>query len=77
MSTQISSLNASFNLIMNDWYIRNVVNEIKMSIGTLIFDLPVQTKNIVRYIEKTNKKIANKTNSLVFNETYIYIYMFG
>jgi hypothetical protein len=40
-----------------------------MSIGNLIFDLPVQTKNIVRYIEKTNKKIVNKTNSLVFNET--------
>jgi hypothetical protein len=54
---------------MNDRNIRNVVNEIKMSIGNLIFDLPVQTKNIVRYIEKTNKKIANKTNSLVFNET--------
>jgi hypothetical protein len=40
-----------------------------MSIGTLIFDLPVQTKNIVRYVEKTNKKIFNKTNFLVFNET--------
>jgi hypothetical protein len=40
-----------------------------MSIGTLIFDLPIQTKNIVRSIEKTNKKIVNKTNSLVFNET--------
>ena len=54
---------------MNDWFIRNVVNEIKMSIGTLILDLPVQIKNIIRYIEKTNKKIVNTTNSLVFNET--------
>jgi hypothetical protein len=69
MSTQIPSLNAPFNLIINDGNIRNVVNDTKMSIGSLIFDFPVPTKTIVRYIEKTDEKIANKTNSLVFNET--------
>jgi hypothetical protein len=40
-----------------------------MSTGAPIFDLPMQMKNIVWSIEKTNKKTANKTNPLVFNGT--------
>ena len=58
------------------------------NIGNLIFNLPTQSKKLVRNIEKCNKKIVNNLYAKAFNETcinenilpnytniYIYIYM--
>ena len=60
----------------------------QMNIGDLIFDLPQQTKLLIRQIEQTRKKLTKTKYSLAFNTTclkedvlpnytniYIYIYI--
>jgi hypothetical protein len=47
-----------------------------MSLGNMIFDFPVPIKNLIRRIEKNDKKIVNKKYSLVFNETCINIFFY-
>ena len=44
--------------------------------GQLMFNLPSETKKLIRAIERTNRKLAETYNSLVFNETCIYIYIY-
>ena len=42
-----------------------------MTIGELILNLPSDTKTLIIYIVKTNRKIINTELSLVFNKTCI------
>ena len=51
----------------------SIVINLKMTFSELT--LPPDTKSLKRSIEKTNSKIINTQLSLVFNKTYIYIYI--
>jgi hypothetical protein len=68
----------NLNLLDNENCIFETSQPINMSFGNLLFDLPPSARNLVRLIEKMNKKIINKKLALVFNQTcikYIYIYI--
>jgi hypothetical protein len=45
----------------------------KMAFGNLLFELKAPARNFVWLLEENNKKIVNKEDALVFNQTCIYI----
>ena len=54
-----------------------IVNYQILNIGELLYLLPCNLlKNNVRAIEKLNKRFINAKYGKIFNETYIYIYIY-
>ena len=58
------------------FFIMAIVNYQILNIGELLYLLPCNIlRNNVRAIEKLNKRFINAKYGKIFNETYIYIYI--
>ena len=50
-------------------------NHDELNLGQILFMLPTEIKNKIRKLEKAHNVFINNKYGIIFNETYIYIYI--
>ena len=51
-------------------------NHDELNLGQILFILPTEIKNNIRKLEKAHNVFINNKYFIIFNETYIYIYIY-
>ena len=64
-------------MMPNDMAKRVENNHDELSLGHILFTLPTEIKKKIRKLEKAHNVFINNKYFIIFNETYIYIYIVG
>ena len=63
-------------MMPNDMAKRVENNHDELNLGQILFMLPTEIKIKIRKLEKAHNVFFNNKYGIIFNETYIYIYIY-